>query len=139
MREEFKPGDLSVRIAFGRVYGTSPERGRVKPSIEITDQTSGLHLTVELTAEDLTEILAGGAAEIPVARVSGFKGVGRWGKYLHTMTINVKAENSDYAHKGKPNELPHVAAGIAQVEAAGYIADTPRRNNQSQWVITGRK
>jgi hypothetical protein len=138
-REEYQPGDLSIRFSFGRVYGTGPDRGKIRPGIEITDQTSGLTLTLNLTPEDLAELFAAGAAQVPAASVHGFKGVSQWGKYLHIMTVNVKSESGDYAHKGKPRSLPHVAAGIAEIEAAGYVADTPHRNNQNQWVITGRK
>jgi hypothetical protein len=138
MRDDHKPGDLSVRLSFGRVYGTGPDRGAIKPAIEITDQTSSRVLTIELTPTELVEMFTGGAAAVPADRVNGFKGVRRWGKYLHTMQMNVKTESGDHA-ADDPFKLPHVGKVVDEIEAAGYVADTPRRNNQGQWVIIGRK
>ena len=143
MHEDHKPGDLSVRLSFGRVYGTGSDRGQVKPGIEITCQTSGKKLTIELTPEDLAEMLAGGAAEIPTDRVNGFQGVHDWGKDHVLVTRKVKTEADDYklrygAH-GQPRQLPHVAKVIAEIEADGYKAADPRRDNTGHWVIIGRK
>jgi len=134
MRDDFKPGDLSVRIAFGRVYGNGPDRGQVRASIEIADQTSGKQITIEIT-----EMLAGGAAEVSADQVQGFRGLARWGKYLKTKQLSVKSKMDDYAFKGDPTKLRHVAEAIAALAADGYEADTPRRNNQGQWVIVGRR
>jgi len=41
MREEFKPGDLSVRLSFVNVMGTSPDANTIAPTLEVTDRTSG--------------------------------------------------------------------------------------------------
>ena len=140
MRDEYKPGDLSVRLSFGRVYGTSANRGQIKPAIEITDQTSGRVLIIDITAAELAEMLGGGAAEVPADRVQGFRGVGKWGRYLKTTQRLVKGQTGDYEIKdGEGAKLPHIAKVIAEIEADGYRCDSPRRNNSGQWVIIGRR
>jgi hypothetical protein len=143
MRDQFKPGDLAIRLGFGRVYGSGPDRGQVKPHIEIADQTSGKILTIDLTADDLVEMLSGGAAMVPADRVSGFRGVATWGRYLKTITRKVKTEGDDYKLRDgdlrKAAQLPHVAKVIAEIEADGYACDTPRRDNTMHWVLIGRK
>lgn len=139
MRDEFKPGDLSVRLAFGRVYSTGADQGKIKPSLEITDRTSGEQLTIEITGEQLTEMLAAGAAEVSADKVQGFRRLSRWGKYLKTTQRTVKTRPDDYAFKGDPATLPHVAPAIADLQSQGYDPDRPRRNNAGQWAIVGRR
>jgi hypothetical protein len=143
MRDQFKPGDLAIRLGFGRVYGSGPDRGQVKPHIEIADQTSGKILTIDLTADDLVEILGGGAAMVPADRVSGFRGVATWGRYLKTATRRVKSVGDDYRLRdgdlAKARSLPHIAYAIAELEADGYSCDTPRRDNTQHWLIVGRR
>lgn len=138
MREEFKPGDLSVRLGFARINSLDPETDRVRPSIEISDHTSGLTLRIELTAAQLAEMLAGGSAEVSRSDVTGFGGLARWGKYLKIITAQVPAQLGDLK-TGDPRTLPHVAVAIRELEADGYTCGTPRRNNTRQWVITGRR
>jgi hypothetical protein len=133
------PGDLAVRLVFSRVYGSGPDSGQVRPSIEISDGTSGLSLNIELTPHLLTEMLGGGSAEVTADKVQGFKGLRDWGKHLKTMSKSVSVEQGDYKHKDDPETLPHVAKAIAEITAAGYIPGTPRMNNAQKWVITGRR
>jgi hypothetical protein len=138
MRDEYQPGDLSIRIGFARGYGA--DSGKVHPKVEITDQTSGLHVELQLTAEQLVDMLGGSEAQVPAAKVSGYRGVRNWGKYLHIKTATVKTKPGDYKlGEADPRELPHVAEAVAEIEAAGYRCDTPRRNNGQQWVIVGRR
>lgn len=141
MRGETNPGDLSVRLAFGQTYGMGPERGKVSPRLEVTDQKSGRQLEIDLTHEDLVEMLAGGAAEVPADRVTGFRGVRDWGKTHVHVTRLVTTQPSDWnIREGEgARKLPHVAAVIAEMEADGYRCDAPRRNNGGQWVLIGRK
>jgi hypothetical protein len=137
MRDD-NPGDLGIRFGFGRVYGMGPDAGKIKPTLEITDGTSGRVLTIELTAEDWTEMLASGEARIPAARVSGFKGVRDWGKFHHMQTRYVAVKSGD-RDEDDPRKLPHVAEVAQELARQGYQCDKPRRNNQGQWVIIGRK
>lgn len=132
-----KPGDLSVRLSFSRIM--SPKAEGIFPCLEITDGTSGLCLMIELTAAQIAEMLAGGAAEVTADKVAGFGSVGNWGKYLKTMRVLVDVEHGDYIGNADPAALPHVAAAIAEVESAGYRCNKPRRNNAMQWVVTGRR
>jgi hypothetical protein len=143
MRNEHKPGDLAVRIAFGRVYGGGPDQGMVKPSIEIEDQKSGKHLVIELTAGDIAELLAASRVEVPASHVRGFGGLRDWGKTHEMVTRTVKVEPNDWKVPSDSAKavraLPHVAKVIAEVEADGYRCDAPRRNNGGQWIIIGRR
>lgn len=139
MREE-NPGDLSVRLGFGRMMGTGPDAGGIRPRLEIQDGTSGSTLTIELTAADLAEMLAGGAAFVTADKVTGFKGLSRWGKFMKLKTVHVPTEGGDYAVRGpEAVRLPGVAKAIAELEAEGYTCDTPSRNNAAKWVIHGRR
>lgn len=142
MREDYKPGDLSVRLGFGRVYGTGPDRGNIKPHLEITDQCSGKTLTINLTPEDLAEMLGGGAAQVLADAVIGFKGLRDFGKKHEMVQRVVKTQSGDYNFQDGDKQirkLPHLAPVIAELEAEGYRADTPRRNNSGGWVVIGRR
>jgi hypothetical protein len=138
MRRNDKPGELSIRIGFARSYGTGADANKVHPSIEVTDETSGLHLELQLTAEQFTELLSGSQTHVSADKVSGFQGIGNWGKYLHLMSQKVSIQSGDYSAVD-PRELPHVAEAIKSIEDAGYRCDSPRRNNGGQWVLTGRR
>lgn len=135
------PGDLGVRFSFGRVYGNGPDRGEIKPSLEITDATSGKVLKIALTAEDIAEMLAGGAARVEAANVQGLKGLNDWGKFQHHKTIYVPTKSDDWkvTDRDKPTDLPHVALAVQSLKQEGYRADRPHRNNRGQWVVIGRK
>lgn len=137
MREDHKPGDLSARISFGRVMGNGPDSGKIRPSLSITCETSGLNLELDLTPEQLTEMLSGGAAQIAASKVSGFRGLARWGKYHQSISRTVATRVGDYS--ADPTTLQYVMEKVHEIEAEGYKCDTPRRNNKQQWVITGRR
>jgi hypothetical protein len=142
MREDYKPGDLSVRLQFGRVYGGGPDRGKIKPGIEIVDECSGKQINIELTAEQLAEMLGGGAAQVDADKVSGFKGLRDWGKTQEMVTRMVDVDLGDWKVREDDKAartLPHVAAVIAEIEADGYRVDAPRRNNNGKWVLIGRR
>lgn len=138
MREEYQPGDLSVRIGFGRVMGNGPDAGTVKPTIEITDQTSGNSLQIEITAKDFTDLMSGGGVEVPRDRVSGFKGLSRWGRYLKIRHKVVPSGSGDYLVKTDPLELPHVADAVAEIEADGFTCDKPSLSH-GNWRVVGRR
>jgi len=138
MRDEYTPGDLSVRIGFSRYYGKDSEEEVTVPTIEIADQTSGKVLRLKLTAAQLTEMLSGPTVQVAAADVDGFNGLAQWGRYLKTVQRTVSTRIGDYKAE-KPEELPYVAEVIAEIEADGYRADRPRRNNAQQWVIFGRR
>jgi hypothetical protein len=137
-RDEFKPGDLAVRLSFARTMGNLGGNS-VIPRLEVTDQTSGSTISIELTAEQITEMLAGGSAGVTADNVTGFKGLARWGKYQKITSRTVPVESGDYKFHETPLVLPHVMAAVRAIEAYGYEADTPRRNNAQQWVIVGRR
>jgi hypothetical protein len=139
MREDYKPGDLSARIVFSRVMGNGPDAGKVRPALSITCQTSGLTLELELTPVQLTEMLSGSSADVPADKVTGFKHIQRWGKYAISQARYIDTSPRDYAHKGDPRELPHLAPVIADMESYGWSVDTPHRNNSGKWVLFGRK
>lgn len=142
MRDDPKPGDLSVRIRFARVYGNGPDRGAIKPGLTIRDEASGKQLDIELSAADFAEMLGGGEARVKAKDVSGFKGVRDWGKEHQMVSRTVKAEPGDWQAREDDKAaraLPHVAAVIAEIEADGYRVESPRRNNSGQWVIIGRR
>lgn len=142
MTRDEKPGDLSVRMVFSRIMGIGPDAMKVRPRICISDGTSGLTLEIELTPELLTEFLAGGEARASAERVTGFKSLKNWGKFLKVVMKHVPIEPGDYAMTGDPidpRSLPHVAAMISDIEADGYVCDVPRRNNNRQWVVVGRR
>lgn len=134
-RDNRKPGELSVRLGFGHSLDAGPST--VVPHLDITDETSGMTLQIRLTPEQLTEMLAGGTAEVDADRIVGFAHLHRWGKYLKVMTKHVKTQTGDF--NKKPFDLPHVAAVVEEIEDAGYLVGTPHRNNAGQWVITGRR
>lgn len=139
-RDEFKPGDLSVRLSFATVMGNVPEGGsRVRPRLEVTDQTSGKTINIELTAKQIAEMFAGSAAEVTADQVTGFKGLAHWGKYQKIISRTVPSQPSDYKFREHPLVLPHVMAAVRAVEADGYTAEAPRRNNEGQWVVFGRR
>lgn len=139
MREENKPGDLSARISFGRWMGNGPNAGKVCPRLSITCETSGLGLELELTPEQLADMLSGSAAQVSATEVHGFRGIKNWGRYSKHVTRTVPVKIDDYKSAGSPRKLPHVAPVIEELEADGWRVDVPRRNNGAQWVITGRK
>ena len=138
-RDEYKPGDLSVRLSFGQVMGIRADltSERVIPRLEITDQTSGKTVNIELTSRQLTEMLAGSSAEVTADHVTGFKGLAQWGKFQKVVTRTVKTQMGDF--NADPMTLPYVAEVIAEFEADGYTCDVPRRNNSGQWVLFGRR
>lgn len=131
------PGDLSVRLTFGQVLGSGA--GAIRPTIAVTDGTSGCTLEIELTPEQLTAILSGSAAEVTADKVSGFLGIQNWGKRHELMTRTVKTQQGDWLPGANPRKLPHVAAAVQEVEDAGYRTDRPRRNNAGMWVVIGRR
>lgn len=131
------PGDLSVRLSFAQVL--DPGGGRIRPTIAVTDGTSGCTLEIELTPEQLTAILSGSAAEVTADKVSGFLGIQNWGKRHELMTKTVKTQQGDWLPGTNPRKLPHVAAAVQEVEDAGYRTDRPRRNNAGMWVVIGRR
>jgi hypothetical protein len=135
-RDEFKPGDLAVRLAFSR--GMSSTTG-VFPHLEVTDQTSGSTIDIRLTAEQITEMLAGGTANVTADKVTGFKGLSRWGKYHKVTSRVVPGQSGDYDSKDHPETLPHVAAAIEEIEAEGFVCDKPRRTNAGDWAVFGRR
>lgn len=137
MRDD-KPGDLGIRLGFGRVIGTGADAGKIKPSLEVTDSCSGRTLTIELTPEQLAEILASGEARVTADKVSGFKGIRDWGKYHKHMTMKVASKGGDYAKANDPLALPHVALAVAEVERAGYKAEKPSLSHGT-WRVTGRR
>lgn len=141
MRSDEEKGSVSVRLSFGRVYGSGPERGKIKPSLEVSDATSGASLTVDLTEADLAELFAGGAAHVPAVRVSGHRHLGRWGRYSKHVQRMVPTVVGDYDTKeaGAIRALPYLAPVISELEAEGWTVETPRRNNSSKWVIIGRR
>jgi hypothetical protein len=141
-----KPGDLTIRMGFARMMGmmgTGPDAMSVRPSIQITDGTSSKQLTIELTPQLLTEMLAGGEARVTADKVSGFGGLQDFGKYHQMAARYVPVQNGDVSRKKgeeiDPRTLPHVAAVLKELEADGFTCDFPRRNNQAKWVIIGRK
>lgn len=143
MREDYKPGDMSVQLAFGRIFG-GPDQGQIKPHLSVTDQTSGRSITINLTAEDLAEMLAGGTANIPADRIIGYKSTKVWGKYPKIKKLTVKTQGDDYKLRDgdlgtKAPLLPHIAPAIAQLVADGFVPDAPRRNNSGEWVLVGRR
>jgi hypothetical protein len=138
-RDDFKPGDLAVRLSFARALGFRSDRPAVSPRLEILDQTSGSTIEIELTAEQLTEMLSGGSADVTADKVTGFKGLGRWGKFQKTISRTVPGQPNDYKFRDHPENLSHVMAAVEQIEADGYVCDTPRLNNARQWVIFGRR
>lgn len=131
------PGDLSVRISFARIYGGGPDQGKLRPAIEISDGTSGKTLTLEITPEQLADMLSGSAAQVPADQVRGFTGLKKWGMYRETVQRVTATRPGDYAHRDKPHELEHVAHVIEQIEAEGYTCAEPRMNNAGKWVIVG--
>lgn len=137
-RDEFTPGDLSVRMSFVRVMGRGPDSGKVMPTIEVTDQVSGALIRMQLTAEQLTEMLCGGAADVSADKVTGYRGIRHWGRYQKVDQRLVDTQMGDY-NVSDPKSLPYVAEAIAELEADGYEVATPRRNNSSKWVIFGRR
>lgn len=132
------PGDLSVRIGFSRPYGAGGDANRVRPAIEIIDGTSNKRIEIELTPQQLTDMLSGSEARVPADKVTGFKGLKDWGKYHKFMIEVVPFETGDHAHKGSPGMLPHVQKVVSRIEAAGYRVDTPRRNRDG-WQVIGRR
>src|ERR1051325_825818 len=136
-RDNYQPGDLSVRFKFNRTIGNGLDVGKVTPSVEITDQTSGLSIEFELTAEQLTKLFAGSAAEISADKVEGFKDIKNWGKRLKIAQRYVQIESGSWPRDSR--KLPHVAKVIAELESEGYGCDKPYRNNAGKWVITGRR
>lgn len=137
MRDD-KPGDLSVRLSFGRVIGNGPDDGKIRPSLHIADGTSGRNLEIELTPAQLTEMLSGGAAQVTADKVRGFRGVQDWGKYHKIVTEYVPVASGEQ-YDASPYDLDHVAEAVRRIEAQGYVIDRPRRNNRRQWVIIGRR
>lgn len=138
MQEDRKPGDLSARLSFSHGMSFGPDGRKIHPHLLITCATSGFVLELNLTPEQLTDMLSGGAADVPADKVSGFKNVKLWGKYEQVQTRTVDTSPRDYAFKGDPRELPHLAPVIAEMEADGWRVDRPRRNNSSKWVLIGR-
>jgi hypothetical protein len=137
-REENQPGDLSARISFGRVMGTGPEAGTIRPTLSITCETSGLNLELNLTPTQLVDMLSGSQAVVPAEMVSGFRDIKNWGKYSEHVTRTVYVQSGDY-RSDTPSTLPHVAPVIAELEAEGWRVDTPRQGGGGKWVIIGRK
>jgi len=132
-----KPGDLSVRIGFARVFGGGPDQGSLRPTLTITDSTSSKSLSIELTGEDIAELLAGGEVRASATRVTGFRGLRDFGKYHKMVTVHVPTRVGDYS--ADPHDLQYVMEKVDEIKAMGYVCDTPRRNNNSQWVIIGRR
>lgn len=133
-----EPGSLAVRISFARVFGRGPDQGKLRPSLEITDGTSGRVLEIELTGEEIAELIAGSEVQAAADRVSGFKSLRDFGKYHKMTTVHVATEKGDYK-TDDPYTLPHVSKAVDEIEAMGYVCDKPRRNNESKWVIIGRR
>lgn len=138
MREEYTPGDLSVRLSFPTTMNTL-DGDRIRPSLEIVDQTSGRAMQIDLTSDQLVRMLSGGSASVSADQVSGFRGLDQWGKYLGVTSRAVPTRSEDYKFKGDPASLPQVAEAIRELEAEGFTCDAPRRNNASQWIIVGRR
>jgi hypothetical protein len=138
-REENQPGDLSARISFGRVMGTGPEAGTIRPTLSITCETSGLNLELTLTPTQLVEMLSGSQAQVLAENVSGFRDIKNWGKYSEHVRRAVPIQTGDYAHEGNPRALPHLAPVIAELQDDGWQVDTPRRDNGGKWIIVGRR
>jgi hypothetical protein len=137
-RDEFTPGDMSARISFPRTMGTGPNSGKVHATLEVTDEVSGGTIRLDLTPEQLTDMLSGSAAEVSASKVSGYAGVRNWGRYQKVTSRVVSVERDD--HKAaEAASLPHVAKVIAELEADGFKVDPVRRNNAGQYVIFGRR
>lgn len=137
-RDGYIPGDMSARITFPRTMGIGPDSGKVTPTLEITDEVSGSTIRLDLTPEQLTDMLSGAAAAVPAAKVSGYPGVRNWGRYQKVTSRTVPVERDD--HKAtEAASLPHVAMAIHELEADGFEADPVRRNNAGQYVIFGRR
>lgn len=141
--KDSNPGDMSVRIGFARVFGGGPEQGQLRPSIQITDGTSGLTLELNLTAADIAELISGSEVRVTANDVTGFGGVQQWGKYRKHKTLRVETAPGDYKLKDRDGAairaLPHVAPLVAELEADGFRVDTPTRDNSGHWRVTGRR
>ena len=137
MRDD-NPGDLGVRLSFARVYGPGVDAGAIRPSLIITDGTSGKNVEMELTPEDLAEIFAGGQARVAADKVHGFKALRDFGKFHHHMQLTVKSKADDYTHQDDPSELPHVMEAMSRIAAAGYTVEKPSLSH-GQWRVIGRK
>lgn len=48
-------------------------------------------------------------------------------------------QSNDHKFRDHPENLLHVATAVQEIEADGYVCDTPRLNNAQQWVIIGRR
>lgn len=138
IRDEYNPGDLSVRLSFPRASGPGLIDDRVCPTLSITCQTSGLTLELDLTPAQLAEMLGSGSAQVAAKSVTGFAGVRDWGKRAKVITRTVDTASGDYSAKA-PASLPHVAPVIADMRADGWQVEAPRRNNSGKWVLVGRK
>jgi len=134
MREDHKPGDLNAQISFVHGMGET----QIWPILTITCATSGLTLELELRPEQLAEMMGGRSAYVPAGKVSGFQGIRKWGKYSQHVTRTVRQEFGD-SRTEDPKVLPHVAPVLREMQADGWEVGTPRRNNQGQWVLIGRK
>jgi len=141
-RDERKPGDLSIRFGFARVFGGGPDQGELRPSLSITDGPSGKSIEIELNPADLAELMSGSEVQVTAAAVSGFRALRDFGKRHEMSTRTAKSEPGDYRHLRDTNKvkaLPHVAAMIADLEDAGYRCDLPRLNNAGMWTVVGRR
>lgn len=137
------PGDMSVRIGFARVYGGGEDQGALRPSLQITDGTSGLTITLDLTAADIAELMAGSDVRVTADKVTGHRGARDWGKYHKHQTLSVSTQPGDHKLRDRDSAairaLPHVAPLVAQLEADGYRVGTPTRDNTGKWRVTGRR
>lgn len=139
MRDD-KPGDLGIQIGFARVFGDGSDQGKLKPSLQITDGTSGRNLEIELEPEHIAELMSGSEVRVTGDKVTGFRSLRDFGKYHKMVSVHVPTQKGDYRVEGRAvRALPYIAKAIADIEADGYRCDTPRRNNASQWVIVGRR
>lgn len=143
MDNDKQPGGLRIRIGFARIFGGGgPAQGQLKPSLEITDASSGRTVTVELSGADIAEMLSGSEVTVPAENVSGFKAFRDFGKVHSMQTRSAKSEPGDYRvlrDTAKVKALPHVAAMIADLESLGYRCGLPSLNNSSVWTVHGRR